>query len=179
MITDTLITPLQLRGYRAMAEIPDARVTPFILEAQQSDIRPALNDALYYDLMSNFTDSAHAMYARYQLLINGTEYTYNAHTVYFSGLKPMLAYYSIARLMIANPVNITRYGVTQRTSPQSEPISVAAIQAEVKELRSIAVGYQNELIQYLETQAADYPLYNTAGASANISSRTSFKFFKL
>lgn len=179
MITDTLITPAQIKSFRPTADLDDGRITPFILEAQQNDLRPVLNDALYYDLMTNFTNSAHAMYALYQSLINGTTYTYNAQTLYFSGIKPMLAYYSLARFLINNPVNITRFGVTQKINPQSEPVSIAAIQAVVYELRATATSYQNELIQYLETMQASYPLYNTGGASENMTSRTSFKFFKL
>jgi hypothetical protein len=179
MITDTLITPTQLRTYRPHAVIDDDRINPFIIEAQQNDLRPALNDALYYDLMNNFTDEEHAMYDAYQDLIDGVEYTYNAQTVYFSGIKPMLAYFTLARFIVSNQVNITRFGVTQKLNTQSEPTSFQMIHAEAKQMKSTAVNYQNELIRFLKTNHTDYPLYNTGGASSNISSRTSFKIFKL
>lgn len=179
MITDTLITPAHIKAYRPTADIADDRITPYILEAQHNDLRPALNDVLYYDLMTKFTDSGDAMYTKYQELINGKAYTYNSNTVYFSGLAPMVAYHALARFLVNNPVNITRFGVVQKVNPQSEPISIAAIQAVVHELRSAAISYQNELIQFLETNITDYPLYNTGGASENLSTRTSFKFFKL
>lgn len=179
MITDTLITPSQLRAYRPHAVIDDDRITPFIIEAQQNDLRPALNDALYYDLMTKFTQAGDDMYSAYQDLIDGKEYTYGSHTVYFSGIKPMLAYFTLARFIVSQQVNITRFGVTQKLTPQSEPTSFAAIQAEANQMKSTAISYQNELIQFLETKASTYPLYNTAGGSSNISSRTSFKIFKL
>lgn len=179
MITDTLITPTQIKSYRPTADLDDGRVTPFIIEAQQNDLRPVLNDALYYDLMTKFTATADPMYAAYRDLINGKAYDYNGNTVYFSGIKPMLAYYTLARFIVNNPVNITRFGLVQKVNAQSEPIPQATINALVNELRSTAMNYQNELIKFLETKASTYPLYNEGGSSENIGTRNSFNFFRL
>jgi hypothetical protein len=179
MITNTLITPSEIKAYRPTADIDDARITPFIIESQQNDLRPVLNDALYYDLLANFNDSAHAKYAVYQNLINGKSYVYNGNTIYFDGIKPMLAYYALSRFIINNPVNITRFGVVQKINPQSEPLSQGAIQAVVNDLRSTAMNYQLQLIKFLEENSADYPLYSSGGASSNAATRSSFNFFRL
>lgn len=179
MITETLITPAQIKAYRPTADLDDARVTPFILEAQQNDLRPILNDLLYYDLMKRFTDSADAMYANYQNLINGVDYSYNGGTIHFSGIKPMLAYYALARFIVNNPINITRFGVVQKVNPQSEPISSAVINSVVNDLRSTAMNYQLDLVKFLETRSSVYPLYQTGGASSNIGTMNSFNFFRL
>lgn len=179
MITDTLITPAQIKAYRPTADLDDARVTPFILEAQQNDLRPVLNDVLYFDLMKKFTDSADAMYVNYQDLINGMDYTYNGYTIHFSGIKPMLAYYALSRFIVNNPVNITRFGVVQKMNAQSEPIPQATINSVVNDLRSTAMNYQNELVKFLETRSTIYPLYNNGGASSNAATKNSFNFFRL
>lgn len=179
MITDTLITPAQIKAYRPTADLDDARVTPFILEAQQNDLRPVLNDVLYYDLMKKFTESADVMYTNYQNLINGVDYDYNGSTIHFSGIKPMLAYYTLARFIVNNPVNITRFGVVQKVNPQSEPLSAGVINSVVNDLRSTAMNYQNELVKFLETKSSVYTLYQTGGADSNTGTRNSFNFFRL
>lgn len=174
-----LISGTDILTYRPTATLDNSRVQPFILESQRLDLRPVLNDALYFDFLTKFDATGDGMYAAYQELLLGTEYTYNAQTVQFDGVKAMLSYFALARFVAANPVNITRMGVTVKTTDQSTPADASLIKMTVAELRSAGIEYQQQVIQFLETNASTYPLYNTGGASENTGRRTSFNFFKL
>ena len=174
-----LITKTDIKTYRPTAELDDARINPFIIEAQNMDLRPVLNDVLFYDFITKFNVTLDPMYAKYQKLLNGGTYTYNSQTIYFDGVKAMLSYYALARFVVANPVNVTRMGVAIKTLQQSEPADAATIKYFVNDLRGTAIGYQNQIIQFLITNPTDYPLYNLGGGASQQPNKTSFKFFKL
>ena len=174
-----LITATDIKTYRPTAVLDDVRVQPFILVAQRLDLRPVLNDALYYDFLTKFDEEEDDMYAAYQNLLVGDDYTYNAQTIQFDGVKAMLSCFALARFVAANPVNITRMGITVKQSDQSTPADASLIRMTVNELRSAGMEYQNQLVQYLETMASTYPLYNTGGGSENAGRKASFNFFKL
>lgn len=174
-----LITQDDIKLYRPTAELDDARINPFILEAQISDLKPVLNAALYHELLKAFNDPGHAKHQKYVDLLHGKEYTSNGLVIRFDGIKPMLCYYTLARFVVSNPVHITRFGIVAKTTQQSTPADPAAIRTVVNELRSTAIQYQSELIKFLCDNAADYPLYNQGGGSNNAARRTSFNFFKL
>jgi hypothetical protein len=174
-----LITKTDILTFRPTADLDEGRIKPFILEAQRLDLKPVLNDALYYDFVLKFDAIADPMYTVYQELLSGKEYSYNGDTIYFDGVKPMLAYFSLARFVVSSPVNITRLGIVTKLNAQSEPADAAMIKAVVNELRSAAIGYQHQVIQFLETKASTYPLYSSGGGSENIGTRNSFNFFRL
>jgi hypothetical protein len=174
-----LITKDDILIYRPTAELDADRIKPFILEAQRIDLRPVLNDVLYYDFVSKIAATGDPMYTKYQNLLNGVSYTYESSTIQFDGIKPMLSLYALARFVGANPANITRFGIVVKT-PQngSSPADATIVKHLVNELRSAAMSYQLQAVQYLDTLSSDYPLYNTGGASENVSRKTSFNFFK-
>jgi hypothetical protein len=174
-----LITQDDIKAFRPTAELDNDRINPFIREAQVSDLKPVLNAALYLDFLKKFDDNDSSDYAKYQELLLGKEYSVNGITYLFEGVRPMLAYYSLARFVAANPVNITRMGIVTKRNDNSEPADHALIRGVVNELRSAALGYQNEVIKFLCDNASSYPLYNLGGGSSNSAKSTSFNFFKL
>lgn len=182
MATDKyLISKTDILTYRPTATLDDGRIKPLILEAQRMDLKPVLNDALYYDFITKFDSSTgpDPMYANYQLLLNGTTYTHSSLTIDFDGVKPMLAYFALARYVANNPVQITRMGNVIKSVDQSDPADSRQVKALVDELKSVAMSYQSGVIRYLETMYATFTLYNTGGASENASRKTSLNFFKL
>jgi|SRR5690606_3306032 len=167
-----LITQDDLRRFRPTAEFNEARIVPYILEAQELDIKPLLNEVLYYDLIQNMNEP------KYKLLVYGGEYTYRDKTYSFNGLVASLSYFTLARFIQSNPLNITSFGVVVKTTTQSQPADSAAIRAEVNSLKSSAMGYQREVERFLERHPNDYPLYADNGKSSKSSRNQGFKFFK-
>lgn len=175
-----LITKTEIQTYYPTAVLDDGRIKPCILEAQRMDLRPVLNDAFYYALMNDFnTTTGLNTTPAYETLRSGGTYAYSAQTIQFDGIIPMLTYFAIARFVERNPLHITRMGVTIKETDQSSPADARQIKELVNNLRSVAIMYQNQVIQYLEQNTTTFSLYNTGGGSDNAGRTTSFNSFKL
>src|SRR5947207_1924821 len=103
MAAPLLISINDIKEFRPIAEIVSDRVNAYILEAQENDLRPALNNALYLDFVKNYETT------KYQELLFGKEWTYEGQVQQFNGVRPMLVYFSLARLAINNQMNITSF----------------------------------------------------------------------
>jgi hypothetical protein len=175
-----LITKADIQTYRPTAQLDDARIKPYILEAQRMDLKPVLNEAFYYAFVNDFNSLTGLMTTpEYEFLLSGGTYTYNSQTIQFDGIRPMLCYYALKRFVVNNPVHITRMGITTKNTDQSDPTDLKTIQAIANELLSVAVGYQEQVIKYLENNTSIFTIWNTGGASSNSARKTSFNFCKL
>jgi len=174
MVEKYLISKQDVVKFHPMAEIPQVRFDPYIIKAQELDLKPVLNDSLYYDFLSKFDQTADPMYDAYKNLLNGTTYTYSGQTVEFPGVRPMLCSFVMARFVAMNQTNVTRYGVVNKISPQSEPVSQSSITYLVNGFRADGVAYQNQVEQFLLTLQTTYQKYGTFPSS--VQSRTGVKF---
>lgn len=173
-----LITQDDITIFRPTAELDEARIRPHIREAQDLDLKPVLNNALYYDFISKFDVESDVSYSKYQDLLKGKVWTYNGNPEEFKGIVPMLCYYSLARYVELNPFHVTRTGVVKKVVNQSEAATQEEIRIICNGLRSAAMSYQNDVIRFLEQNPTDYPLYSSGGASDNAGHTTSFSFFR-
>lgn len=172
-----LVTANDINQYRPIAkEIVQDRIEVFIQEAQRHDLMPVLGNALFYDFITKYDQTGDPMYANYQALYNGSTWNYGGATKQHYGLKPIVAYYSLARMIANQQLNVTRYGVTTKVNPNSEPASDAAIRNLITELKSIAISYQDTTIQFLRDNAVTYPLFNQAIERPN---HLSFRVFDI
>lgn len=168
-----LITLSDIAGFRPISDkIDDSRIGPYILEAQECDLKPILNDAFYYYICKNINET------EVQELIYGKEYEYESTEYYFNGISPVLSYYTLARFIQGNPLNINSFGNTVKTNPHSTPADTAMIQAEVRAMRSAAIRHQEDLITFLTRNKADYPLWSEKGRSDNKGNRNAFNFWR-
>lgn len=156
----------------------DNRIDPYILEAQISDLKPVLNDALYLDFITRiFGDTAHADYTKYNELLNGKDWVYRGQPVRFYGVEPVLSYHSLARFAIGSPIVYSRYGLVQKNAPQSETVDMNVIREEVRNLKSVATTFQNDLILFLQQNKTTYPLYDF-NQSCDLPSRSGFRMYR-
>lgn len=169
-----IITLNDLKALRPLAELDGTRWEQYAVEAQDQDLRPILGDALYYDLMTKFYLPLDSMYSAYQDLINGTEWTYNGDTIYFDGLNPMLGYFTLARLIQNNQINVTRFGVVVKTTQQSTPVDAQTLRQVVNEMKSNAITYKYQVDLFLGQNQTIYTKYK--GSENNFN--TGFKMFK-
>ncbi len=173
MAETTIITKDNIRETWANFDknFKDAQVDPFILKAQRSDLKPFLGDALYFDFVENITDT------NYVDLLDGTTYIYQGNTIYFNGIKPMLAAYSYARTLKNIDINVGRGSVVSKDTEQSEKHENSIIYRRHTEAKSEALRLQNELEQFLDTKKTDYPLWRVNANS--VIKRTSFRVLKV
>lgn len=169
-----IITLQDIQKLRPTAELDGNRWETFAIEAQDQDLRPILGDGLYYDFMTKWYNTGDGMYTAYQELLNGKAYTYNGQSIYFDGLKPMVGYYTLARLIQNNQVNISRYSVVTKTTQQSQPTDAQVLRRVVNEMKSNATTYKNQVDKFLLQNITTYPLY--VGSDTGL--KTSFRMFK-
>jgi hypothetical protein len=158
-----------------MANIPPDRIEAFIYEAQQQDLRPVLNDALYTDFMTDQINggtgtSGLTTHSDYNILLAGEVYTYGGRQIEFPGLKPLIAYHTLARFVQNNPINIVSYGIVIKTGDKSAKVDQTAINNLYAELRAIAVGYAKETRKYLYNNVARFQLYGYNYGARDINS---------
>ncbi len=151
-----LITIEDIKEVRPVAQLDPKRVDPYITEAQENDLRPILGDALFYDFVTNSSNT------KYLDLLKGKVYTKGGYTISFPGVKPMICYFALARITHNNAINLTSYGVVQKEMNGSQPVDQRLIGAMVTELRDVANSYQSRLIDFLKYNETTYPLFNAS-----------------
>lgn len=157
------------------ADIPIERINPYIQEAQQIDLKQLLGDALWLDFLTRFDNSDDSKFNDYQKLLSGTTYTYGNITIEHPGLIGYMVYMTLAKFYANNQINATKYGLVMKSADQSTPIDIKAIQMAITELRSNALALQVDIVKYLTTNGALFPLYVYQDGSAL--GQTGVKFF--
>jgi hypothetical protein len=130
---------------------------PFILEAQEFDLKPFLGDAFYIALMTDF--DASPSLSTYSDLFNGSTYTYNGETYQHEGIKNMLIYYAYARYINNAQTNVTPYGVVNKLTQDSEKVSEKTLARLVGQAVSGAKVYEQRVKEFLIRNLTSYPLY--------------------
>jgi len=152
--------------YMAASINNDALLDQCVYEAMLYDIQKFLGPALFYEI-SNQVDTD-TLTALNNVLLEGTTYTYNEQTISFQGIKAALCLYSFARYTKRTGVHYTATGVVNKTSDFSEPISDKTRQRLSSDDINLADALKLEVIDYLNRNASDYPLW-----SCRIKKRTS------
>lgn len=176
-----IVTIDDLKKYRPLAnEIPVARITPYIIEAQLNDLKPVLGDVLFWDFINKFDIPLDLSYTKYQELLNGKLYTPAGYSgnIQYLGLIPVVSNYALARFYENNQINATRYGLVQKVEGEnSQALDFRAVSAAIDSLRSIAFGYENDVKLFLQSNKAVYSSYSDN--QTNEINGTGVKFFDL
>lgn len=130
------------------------KVVPYIIEAQEFDLRPILGEELYVDVITNPDD--------YTDLLDPKTYTYQGKTYQHNGLKAVLVYYAYARYKSNSNANDTAFGTVVKTTQHSTPVDYKVIKNQVEQAKAGAVAYQNRIIDFLNRNHEEYPLWNYA-----------------
>lgn len=171
-----IISVENLKEFRPLSEdIPPVRINPFIQEAHQIDLKNLLGGALYVDLLAKFDNSGASEYAAYKQLIDGLSYTSGGVTLEHPGLVGFLCYSALARFYANNQINVTKFGIVNKTNDQSTPVEYKVIQASIEEMRSNALALRVDIIKYLQANPTSYPLFSYADGS--LSDDLGVKFF--
>jgi len=172
MANKKLIGVEDIKRYRPVTTDKD-RLDIFIDEAQLNDLRPVLTDALYYDLMNKIDNTGDAMYTAYQELLRGKSYTYQGIQYVHDGIIPVLSYYALARLR-ANPMEDTRFGTHMKLNERSAQVTPEVLTSGIDSLTSIALSYQERLIDFLNRNSSTYPLWSNGSSETLNNNGTKF-----
>ena len=152
-----LITASKIKEIRAISDnIKESkRIEPFILEAEQTDLMDLLGNALYTDLLDKVNDSP----SIYDTLLNGGTYTYKGIKYTIKGLGYALAYFAYSRFLKFQGVNITNFGIVQKTTEFSQPVSGADINRMASSAKDIAMSYFSDCKLYLDRNSDTFSLW--------------------
>ena len=152
-----LISVIDFATYKELSvNIDDTtRINPYILQAQQFDLKPLVGEVFYKSIIDNPTTAETA------LLLSGGEYIYQNKSYEFSGLKSVLVYHTYARLLENQNINVTRFGVVFKNNADvSERVDEKTLQRLIQQARNQARAYWDECTVFLNRQSANYPLWN-------------------
>lgn len=145
MDTITLIEDLANRG-RPLQAVDKRNLQAYIEEVERLYIKPALGNALYMSLSKrqDFDE-------RHTTLLEGGEYTKGEHTLYFSGLYVVVAYYVYAQNVMCGDFQATRYGMVVKDGDYSQRLSTKERSEAYNNALEVAHAHLSDCLQYCKT----------------------------
>jgi hypothetical protein len=173
-----LFTKADFASFREMsANITDAKVDSYILEAQTVECRGFLGQELWTLMQQDF-DGVGFLALRFSELWFGVDYTnYAGVQIRFNGYVNAGIYFAYGRFLNQQQVNISRFGVESIQNEISEDITNAQIRDKARNASQMAFAFQNDALKYLESNQNSFPEFNF-GSNAQ-AKKTSFNFFKV
>jgi len=158
MAEAALITISDVSTYRRVdPKLNSDRFNTYVMEAQRTNLRGLLGDALYYALMAD--DRISGIYAD---LLNGKSYVYENQTIQYYGLKPALCYWWLAIFAREGEQFNANVGAIQFVdNPQQYFQSAKQKETLAQQYLETANDYANGIIKFLNENADDYPLWET------------------
>lgn len=145
----------------------DTEFNAFINEAQEFDFKPLVQEDFYFDLLAKKEQP------EYVKLIDGRTYIYNGRAYNFQGIATVLSYFAFARFKLNSSAVSTSHGFVIKTTPNSEPLSLAERKNDYYEKQRQANLMMEDVVKFIERNIANYPSWN---ASSNCSSASNKGF---
>lgn len=143
------------------------KILVYIDESQQQDIKNALGDNLYVDLIRYVNRSENdPVNEAYENLLNGCVYEIGGDCYIFSGLVKAINYFVYARLVKHGDRNMTRVGLMQKEVEYSNHAELKEKQEEYKDAFSVAEGLMNDCIRYIKHNIDKFPKWGKRSISA-------------
>lgn len=159
MAETLLISIADFTPYKALSSnlTTVKNLDPYILEAQEFDLKKLLGRELYIDLLTDF--EASPSLSVYEDLFNGLKYTYEGNLYEHKGLVPILCYYAYARYVLNSGGHSTDYGLRKKLNSDSEEVSESEKARRVTQAKEGAVAYWNDTKLFLDHYATTYTLW--------------------
>lgn len=160
-----LVSKTEIAAKRPISKsVADAKINPFIEDAQQLDLLPLLGEKLFFDLFKNpsvYTD-----------LMAEKEYVYDDNTITSPGLKTVLIDFAYARYVMHGSQTDTPFGLVQKDYEGSTPVSRTDKKEGYKFHQQTAMQYWAQVELYLLRNRDTYPLFRADMCSSR---RKTFK----
>lgn len=148
------------------------KLNQHILHAQDFDLRNVMTDRFYYFFMSQFNDNGtikETASDAVKNLFNGSEYTISGTPWNNPGIKPVLVYFSGARLIKGIENHITPNGFRAKANEFSDPVPSGVKAFQANEYENQAISYWGMIETYLSNNKTLYPEYFTNDCGCNTS----------
>ena len=149
---ELLINKTDISAYRQISKsVADAKINPFIADAQLLDLLPLLGEKLYYDLIANS--------ANYTDLINPKSYLYDGQTIESPGLKIVLCHFAYARYIMHGSQTDTPFGMVEKNYQDGNQVSRTDKKEIYKQSQNVAMQYWGQVEVYLNRHTNIYKLW--------------------
>lgn len=147
-----LINKSDISQYRQLStSVKDAKINPFIADAQLLDLLPLLGERMFYDLIANP--------ANYDDLINPKQYSYNNQTIESPGLKIVLCHFAYARYIMHGSQTDTAFGMVEKNYQDGNQVSRTDKKEIYKQSQNVAMQYWAQVETYLNRNLNIYKLW--------------------
>ena len=133
-----------------------AKAAPYLSEAIELDIKPAIKDNLLIDLTTYVESDDPGTNEAFDLLLAGGTYEYNSIKYSFKGLKSATAYFAYARFIKGIDFNPTQFGLRVLDVDQSEQANYKDKIQFANDCISVANSYIYDCILYIKRMLPDY-----------------------
>ena len=161
-VLDILIDANDIRPYAQVSILieQEDQLQPYILAAQNNDIKPILGNVFWTDLVQNRTAK------KYLTLLDGGTYTKDGETLSYSVLKAAIAEYTYARYVMGKNVQDTPFGMVTKESDYTQSASAKQLAEVAAAHRSAGQNYLMEVMDFLNDNTDTYDKYKqTCGSN--------------
>jgi len=133
-------------------------VEPYLLEAQNLDIKPKITDALLIELLT-YLDVETQDDLVFNMLLDGGVYTIKGKRFVFSGLKASLSYYTYARLTNNLNYDLNRSGLTEHNDQYSLKTEIVQRKTMRMDAVSTADAYMSECLHFIKANVDRFKMF--------------------
>lgn len=160
-----LINKTDISVFRQVSKsVADAKINPFIADAQTLDLLPLLGEKLYFDLLANPTN--------YIDLINPKIYTFDNQNIESPGIKIILCHFAYARYIMHGSQTDTPFGMVEKSYQDGNNVSRIDKKEIYKQTQQTATQYWSQVKSYLIRNEILYPLWRQ---SCNLTQKRTFR----
>ena len=129
---------------RPIGKVEEAKLIAYITEAEQMNIKPALGEELFLDILTEGEDNN-----LFKVLLNGGTYKDCCECTHsFVGLKVTLSYYVYAQNVMTGDFQSTRFGTVIKSGDYSREISSKERSDCYNNALEVAHYYLQECVAY-------------------------------
>ena len=144
-----IITPSEIVSLgRPIGKVDDDKLIAYITEAEQMNIKPALGDELFLNILKDGETND-----IYKVLLNGGTYKDSSENLHsFVGLKTTLSYFVYAQNVMTGDFQSTRYGMRLKDGDYSSAISSKERSDCYNNALEVANHYLNECLAFCKAK---------------------------
>ncbi len=116
-----------------------------------------------YILPTELTTIEYKSENKYIKLLNGASYTFNSETINFNGLRPFITWKLLAIFVSDGTIKHSDVGNFSITSPNFTQPNTGDKKAAKSTYLQNSVREENNIIDYLNENSTDFPLWETTG----------------
>lgn len=140
------------------------KLNPFILEAQQFDLKELMGDAFYLAFINDFNLTPSL--PTYSALFNGSTFNCGTKTLRHEGIKTVLAYLAYARYVLNSNVEATAFGTVHKITEESRHVDDRTITRLYDQAYNGAMAYWEDVKKFLNEQ--DYDLWESGCSTKTV-----------